>query len=151
MPATTRNLILALAACGLAWAVSACAGPAGQMVSRVPAGALGPPTQIFAEGMEFSQQPRWDVDLSAEPAVLYISNYGSSSCPPRVDSLSVVEPGVLEVEVGSSSLLGVCTADLGGPYITRLELPAGALDAETLMVRGYAEDYALPIPAANRR
>lgn len=62
--------------------------------------------------------PGW-VQVDDTTIKLYL--YGSSSCPPEVEQVSLVDSGV---EIRLKQYLGMCTADYGGPTVWQVtDLP----------------------------
>ena len=122
----------------LAPALSGCS-PAG--TSPDPQGTRG-----VSEAAVHAADKSWAAELSVAKKLLYVTTYGSSSCPAWVNSLTLTDGNHLEITTQMKNGGGVCTADMA-PWTSSIAVPESVFSNSIIRVSlaGHTEDISLTL------
>ncbi len=122
----------------LAAALSGCS-PAG--TSPDPQGTRG-----VSEAAVHAADKSWAAKLSGAKKLLYVTIYGSSSCPTWVNSLKLTDGNHLEITTKIKNGSGLCTADMA-PWTSSIAVPESVFSNSIIKVSlaGHTEDISLTL------
>ena len=102
-------------------------------------------TQEFRSSAVSAADKSWAADLSSTDLLLYVTTFGSSTCPSFITSIKLLEADHLEVTTDTEGHR-MCSADLA-PYTSAMAVPESVFANETLQVtlKGNPENISLII------
>ncbi|WP_026553964.1 hypothetical protein [Arthrobacter sp. 35W] len=116
---------LALATFLIGSALAGCAGPQRNGPESVSPRGAGPGgTAGERASATWAADHSWAVDLSATERKVFVTTYGSSSCPATIAVVQMVEPDNLAITVEVGQVRDVCSADMA-PHTSSADVPEG--------------------------
>lgn len=97
------------------------------------------------EGSVSAADDSWAAKLSPSDKLLYVTTYGSSTCPSFLTSVKLSDGDHLDVTAEVENPSAMCTADLA-PWTSSIAVPDSVFAHPTVRVTlaGHAEEISLP-------